>query len=227
MKQDKVQTSLKEVYKFLAENEREIACDINYASELLLTYLNEAVEKIKQRISNATNDDDYEMETLMMSYRKVLNDYRNIIENYLNLSKESINDDICNISSDVIISTNCHYIGEDFKTMQLDSFSIWDKSYNIKNWNDMLIKIYGIFYKKYQNEFIPIINEIKGAKNTITPHCIKTSKYDDKCYKKTKGLNYYVYINLDANVITDKYIRRLFDYFKIDIKELKIYLREK
>lgn len=226
MKQDKSPISLKEVYKFLAENEREIAYDINYASELLLTYLNEAVEKIKQRISNATNDDDYEMEMLMMSYRNVLNTYRENIEEFLNfeISKNNIYEDINNKA--ITSSENYYNIDEDFTNRKIQSFSFADEIYPVKNWRFAIVTFCEILSKKYPEKFTSAIKS-PNFQGRTRPLFIekRPNKKDENHYLKINKTKVYVLVNNGANA-TIQNIIKLLDYFQLSKDTFKICLIE-
>lgn len=81
--------NINDVYAYLSEKEPDTANSICYASELLLSKIDEAIEALKKRRLNAaSNDDDDEYERLT-NYRDKLKEYKKDINKYLNYTKRS------------------------------------------------------------------------------------------------------------------------------------------
>lgn len=82
--------NFEEVYQYLNENEPEIANSICYASEMLLSHIDEAIETLKKRkVEAAENDNDSEYNRLT-GYRNNLKDCKRAIETYLNYATNKI-----------------------------------------------------------------------------------------------------------------------------------------
>lgn len=232
-----MEPTLKDVYAFLAENEHEIADSIGYASELLLSGIDKALQALKIHRLEAVDSDDDDRLKLMTSYRDIMKDYRSNIEGYLNCATEglaskteiavSADDDECIESAKVDYSKYNvdenipHHLTEDFTHKKICAFSFENIKYSVKSWKDALIILCNLFAKQYPDKFEAIAydSNFTGRKNTYFVNRNIPGKTE-----RIRNTNIYVWVNLNANAIAGLMIQ-LLQYFSKDVEQFYVYLR--
>ena len=228
-------SELKEVYAFLQENEEEVADSICYASELLLSELDEALKALKRRRLEATDSDNDDLLMKLTSYRTTLKKYRDEIECCLVFPQKNDNTDYNNLettfedsetdpvdyASYKVNSNIEHSLLENFVHKKICAFSFEGTKYSINTWKDTLILLCNLLAKEDINKFNGVVGEsrFKGRKiQYFTNHSIQGKN------EKIVNTNIYVWINLNANSIVEL-IRDLLIYFSKNINDFKIFLR--
>ena len=75
--------TIDDVYAYLQKNEPQIANSICYASEMLLTALNDGIVALRKKRTKAAEEDRDEDLNMLTQYRDVMNDYIKTINSYL------------------------------------------------------------------------------------------------------------------------------------------------
>ena len=207
---------IEEVYAYLNENEPEIASNICYASEMLLSELDKALEVLKARRKQAVeNDDDKEYEKLT-KYRDTLSTYKENINAYL---------DYVNLPEITAPSPNgetIHYLSEDFTYKRITAFVFRGKKYKVTSWKEALITFCNELTKINRNFPFALIGnpQFRGKEFeyfSYTPIAERS--------EKIKGTNVYVYVLMSSNYIT-KLLKNILSFFGESLNEFHIYLDE-
>lgn len=239
--------NIDDVYAYLNENEPDIANSICYASELLLSKIDEAIEALKiRRINAASNDDDDEYERLK-NYRDKLKEYKKDINKYLNYTKKfSVGESDDNISpfisefetNSIIVqdeiyqpkvdyakyaidSSKPHTLDESYTHKKICNFMYNGIKYSVNDWTDALITICNLLAKKSKTTFDSLIDSpsFKGRKISYFGY-----KYVKDKNLRIEGTNVYVWMNLSANSIT-KLIKKILIAFNENPDDFYIYLK--
>jgi len=201
---------IEEVYAYLNENEPEITSNICYASEMLLSELDNALEVLKTRRKQAVeNDDDKEYEKLTR-YRDTLSTYKENINAFLETSKISQS------------KKQSHHLSEDFTYKKITAFVFYGKMYSVSDWSNALLTFCNE-YAKINKDFPFLLVEspqFKGKKIEYFS-CTPTGHRSEKI----ENTNVYVYSNLSSNAIV-KLINDILLFFNENPKEFYIYLDE-
>ncbi|MFR2515476.1 MAG: hypothetical protein ACLS8V_00570 [Ruminococcus sp.] len=239
--------NIDDVYAYLGENEPDIANSICYASEWLLSKIDEAIEALKERrITAASNDNDEEYERLK-NYRDKLKEYKRDINKYLNYAESNSSDDrdstpsqfIPGFESDsdiaqdemyqekvdyakyAVDSSKPHTLNENYTHKKICRFMYNGTKYNVTDWTDALIKICNILVKKPKKTFETLIDSpnFKGRKISYFG-----SKYVKDKNMKIDGTNVYVWTNLSTNAIADL-IQKILIAFNENPGDFYVYLK--
>jgi hypothetical protein len=81
--------TIDDVYAYLQKNEPQIANSICYASEMLLTALNDGIVALRKKRTKAAEEDRDEDLNMLTQYRDVMNDYIKTINGYLDYQLKS------------------------------------------------------------------------------------------------------------------------------------------
>ena len=240
--------NIDDVYAYLSENEPDIANSICYASEWLLSKIDEAIEALKERrVAAASNDNDSEYERLT-NYRDRLKEYKKDINTYLDYAtKEVISTEKAedtspyipgfesdsNITQDemyqsrvdyakyAVDSSKPHTLNESYTYKKICNFMYNGVKYPATDWTDALIKICNLLAKKSRGTFESLLDSpaFKGRKLSY----LSLEYVKDKNIK-IEGTKVYVWINLSANAIADL-IQKLLIAFNENPGDFYVYLK--
>ena len=166
---------IKDVYAYLDKNEPDIATKICYASEMLLSELDNAVEALKVRRIEATKiDDDAEVDKLR-DYRDMLKKYKNDINEYLNYATHhkkpelssppadpndsSVKREIPNYAQYTVNPAVPHMLDEDFTHKRPCAYMFSSKKKAVSSWQDILILLCEQLSAKNKKLFESLVND--------------------------------------------------------------------
>lgn len=244
IEENNIMADMKEVYTFLQQNETPIADSIGYASELLLSELDDALKALKKRrVEAAENDDDILLETLT-NYRNTLKGYRDNIESCLSISQSSVksethqetNTDMppepeesldedeqepVNYALYTVNSQTPHSLHENFIHKKICAFSFERIRYNVNNWKNALVLMCNLLAKENPQKFQTIFTDsrFRGRKNQYFVNRSIPGKTE-----KIQNTNTYVWVNLSANAIAELMADTL-EYFGKDVSNFSVFLR--
>ncbi|HAJ97232.1 MAG TPA: hypothetical protein DCO72_05800 [Ruminococcus sp.] len=210
---------IEEVYAYLNENEPEIASNICYASEMLLSELDRALEVLKTRRKQAVeNDDDKEYEKLTR-YRDILGVYKENINTYLDYVNLPETSKTTAPSPDREI---IHHLSEDFTYKKITAFVFRGKRYEVTSWKEALITFCNELTKINRNFPFALIGnpQFRGKEFeyfSYTPIAERS--------EKIQGTNVYVYTLMSSNYIT-KLLKNILSFLGESLNEFHIYLDE-
>lgn len=239
--------NIDDVYAYLSEHEPDIANSICYASEWLLSKIDDAIEALKERrIVAASNDNDEEYEQLtnyrdrLKEYKKDINKYLNytrnnsIDENYnntslflpgfksdSNLTQDEIYQSKVDYSKYAVDSSKPHTLNENYTYKKICCFMYNGIKYTVNDWTDTLVTICNILAKKSKNTFEKLVDSPNFKGRKISYFGLKYIK--DKNVK-IDGTNIYVWVNLSANAIVDL-IQKILIAFNDNPGDFYVYLK--
>lgn len=239
---NKFQEILKELLKENIKN----ANEIYYALDLLNDAFENSQISLKSHITKALNENDFKIVQKLSEYCDEINHLSLSIDEILDyISKES---EKCNIittgnkntgASDCIYENSNtkmstidysqyetnrlerHSLNEDFMHKKICAFELEGKHYNVKSWQDALVKLCRELAKKDGTLMKTFVNhpDFSGRKNSYF-----MNKYVPEKNRKVSNADVYVWINLSANDIV-KLIKTILDHYHISFSSFSIYLR--
>lgn len=239
--------NFEEVYQYLNEKEPEIANSIGYASEMLLSQIDKAIEALrKRRVEAVNNDEDEECERLR-NYRDRLKEYKEDINTYLNYATNSVKssnneevssfipgfkadnditqDETCTMPTDYskynVDNSKPHTLDETFTHKKICAFMFRREKYTVNNWQDTLVKLCNLLSDLYPNKTKSLVNNPKFEGRKVSYFSYNYVKGKNI---KIDGANIYVWINLSANDIV-KVITNLLIEFNEHPSDFYVYLR--
>lgn len=223
-------TDMKKVYAYLSEHEPPIADSISYASELLLTELDAALQALKKRRMDAVEQDDDRMLSVLTAYRDTLNQYKTNISGYLDSITEAADSDAPQATANggpvdyslyKADGSIAHHLRDDFMHKKIGAFSFDGTRYSVNTWKDALILLCNLLSKEFPAKFPTIVNDprFKGRKHQYFSNASVKGK-NEKVYHT----NVYVWINLSANSIAELMADTL-EFFGKNVNDFKVYLR--
>lgn len=225
---------------FLQQNETKIADSISYASELLLSELDDALKALKKRRIDAVENDDDRLLSTLTNYRNTLKDYRNGIESCLNIPQvnenidevsvpdleiETVLDDDepepVNYALYTVDSSVAHSLRENFLHKKICAFSLEGVKYCANNWKNALVLLCNLLARQNPDKFKEIVidSRFKGRKNQYF-----VNRYIPGKTEKIKNTDTYVWVNLSANAIAEL-MADLLIYFSKEVEKFSVYLR--
>ena len=229
-------STIKDVYAFLEQNDPDIASDISYASEMLLSALDKGVKAIKSRMNKAVDEDRDNDLKMLSEYRDTLRAYKEDINTYLdynqNISVEpkqleleiatTAEFKISRIDYDQykVDSNKPHTLDEDFEHKKICAFMYNGRKYTVHNWKDTLVSLCGILARENKNKLVefvnsPIFQNRKGSYFGYVPVQRKNLRIE--------GTDIYVWTNLSANAIA-QLIKKILTAFDKNYADFYIYL---
>lgn len=181
--------NIEDVYAYLSENEPDIANQICYASEMLLSNIDKAIEALKNHRINATaSDNDEELERLT-NYRDRLKDYKEEINAYLNYATRETQPD----SNEK----------EDLSQVEIENIAIDDEERIGRHVQRCMRELEAKHYNFTQNELLALLNkqQSKIIFGINFPFFVDSENkiYDNNGYKrywtktyKFNGKSYYI-----------------------------------
>lgn len=239
--------NFEEVYQYLNEKEPEIANSIYYASEMLLSQIDKAIEALrKRRVEAVNNDEDEECERLR-NYRDRLKEYKEDINTYLNYATNSVKSSnneedspfIPGFKSDSDITqdemytsptdyskynvdnSKPHTLDETFTHKKICAFMFRREKHVVNNWQDTLVKLCNLLSTLYPSKITSLVSNPKFEGRKVSYFSYNYVKGKNI---KIDGTSIYVWINLSANDIV-KVITNLLIEFDEQPNEFYIYLR--
>lgn len=240
--------NFEEVYQYLNENEPKLANQICYASELLLSHIDEAIEVLRERRKQAVEiEDDVECDRLK-NYRDMLKEYKKDINTYLNyatrktqpvsnekedspfipgfeseidITQDELYKNPTDYSRYNINSSKPHSLDEDFTHTKICAFMFRNKKYKVKSWQDAIVTLCNLLAKKSEKIFNTLISNPTFIKRKVSYFGYDKVNGRNALIKDT---NIYVWTNLSANEIA-KFISDLLISFGENPNDFYIYLR--
>lgn len=240
--------NIEDVYAYLDENEPDIAKSICYASEMLLSQLELAIQALKERrIAAVTVDDDIECE-LLKNYRDMLKEYKTEVNSYLNYAtkqeigskkehtlkqflpgfegdEKTTHDEMYKQKIDykkyTVDSSKPYTLNENFTHKKICSFMFRNIKYTVNDWTDALTTFCNLLSEEYKKSFKPLVNlpVFQGRKVSYFSY-----NYVKDRNVKIKGSNVYVWTNLSANAIVN-FIKNILIEFNENPGDFYIYLK--
>lgn len=223
---------IEEVYAYLDKNQPEIAQKICYASEILLSELDKALEVLKQKRVEAAKDDDDDKYDCLTKYRDILKDYKSNINAYLDYNtKHSKTETFLQSPEEVkspvdyaqyrVDSNKPHLLDENFTHARICAFLFRKVKIAVNDWTDALITLCNKIAQISPDFFSSLVNssDFQGRKVQYF-----SFTYVEKRSIKILGTNVYVWTNLSANAIA-KLIENILTAFGENPNEFYVYLR--
>ena len=225
---------IKDVYAYLDKNEPNIATKICYASEMLLSELDNAIEALKDRRVEATKiDDDAEVDRLR-DYRDMLKKYKNDINEYLNYATHhnrseppsnvydsGVKRELPDYTQYTVNPDVPHMLDEDFTHKRPCAYMFSSKKKAVSSWQEILVSLCGQLSMNNRKLFESLVNDPRFSGKKI--NYFGTSPVTRK-NKLVPGTRVYVWINMSAEQIT-RLIQKLLIAFDENPNEFYVYLR--
>lgn len=249
--EDNVMSDMKSVFNYLAKNEPKIADSISYASELLMSELDDGLKALKKRRVEAAENDDDALLYELTEYRNIMKEYRNNIENCLVMSGEIKHIDTkqsIRISDSPKITEEHEYPGEpldedevepinyalygvdknvpyplheNFLHKKICAFSYMGTRYTVSNWKNALVLLCNLLAKENPTGFSRILSEHKFKGRKVSYFVNRSIPGKTE---KINNTNTYVWVNLSANAIADLMADTL-EYFGKNVNDFSVFLR--
>lgn len=219
--------NIDDVYAYLSEHEPEIANSIGYASEMLLSQIDKAIDVLKQRRIEAVNNDEDDECELLRKYRDRLKEYKQDINTYLNYATKKIpnqnNDDISSqyipgFETDTAItqeemyktppdykrynvnSSKPHTLDENYTHKKICAFMFNNIKYTVNSWQETIVTICSMLALKSEKTFDTLIDNPKFKGRKVSYFGYNSVKGRNM---RISGSNVYVWTNLSANEIVN------------------------
>lgn len=224
---------------YLFQNHKSNADDIYECLELLSTYLEDSYDAINNDIFKFNKKREISTANDIQQFLMRINDIQKGLKTLLGLFEDNDSDIIESDLADDDESDNEHSSGnidysqyevnrdiphmlsEDYKHKKICGFMLEGTRYNVNNWQDALVKLCNLLYKKDAEKFKSFLtmDEFMGRK---IKYFDTKSVEDRNCI--INGTNIYVWINLSANgkrTLMKKVLRQ----FAINTNTFFIFLR--
>ena len=224
--------TIDDVYAYLQKNEPQIANSICYASEMLLTALNDGIVALRKKRTKAAEEDRDEDLNMLTQYRDVMNDYIKTINGYLDYqskSKKMPVESHLNISSSIKIDYDKyrvnnsipHSLNEDYTYKKICAFMYSNIKYNVTDWASALIAFCNILSQKVK-DFNKLVEEPAFHGRKVQYFCYNSIPSKNAPIQLT---NVYVWTNLSANAIV-QLIKKVLVYFGENPDAFYIFLKK-
>ena len=224
--------TIDDVYAYLQKNEPQIANSICYASEMLLTALNDGIVALRKKRTKAAEEDRDEDLNMLTQYRDVMNDYIKTINGYLDYqskSKKMPVESHLNISSSIKIDYDKyrvnnsipHSLNEDYTYKKICAFMYSNIKYNVTDWASALIAFCNILSQKGK-DFNKLVEEPAFHGRKVQYFCYNSIPSKNAHIQLT---NVYVWTNLSANAIV-QLIKKVLVYFGENPDAFYIFLKK-
>ena len=158
--------NFEEVYQYLNEKEPEIANSICYASEMLLSQIDKAIEALRKRRVEAVNEDintylNYATNSVKLSNNEEDSPFISGFKSDRDITQDEMDTLPTDYSKYNVDNSKPHTLDETFTHKKICAFMFRREKYVVNNWQDTLVKLCNLLSTLYPNKITSLVRNPK------------------------------------------------------------------